>query len=41
MFSVQWFTEVEGGMGDNFRPINTRKGEEMNWGKRMTRGLWS
>ena len=32
VFSVQWFTVVEGGMGDNIRPINTRKGENMTWG---------
>ena len=31
MFSVQWFTVV-GGMMDNIRPINTRKGENMTWG---------
>jgi hypothetical protein len=28
VFSVQWFTVVEGGMGD-IRLINTRKGEDM------------
>ena len=32
VFSVQWFTVVEGGMGDNIRPIDTRKGENMTWG---------
>jgi hypothetical protein len=31
VFSVQWFTVV-GGMMDNIRPINTRKGENMTWG---------
>ena len=30
VFSVQWFTVVEGGMGDNIRPIYTRRGEDMN-----------
>ena len=32
VFSVQWFTVVEGGMGDNIRPIDTRNGENMTWG---------
>jgi hypothetical protein len=31
VFSVQWFTVV-GGMMDNIRPINTRKGENITWG---------
>jgi hypothetical protein len=32
VFSGHWFTVVEGGMGDNIRPINTSKGENMTWG---------
>ena len=32
VFSEQWFTVVEGGMGDNIRPFNISKGENMTWG---------
>ena len=28
----QCVTVVEDGVGDNNRPINTRKGNDMNWG---------
>ena len=39
MFNGEWFIVVEAGLGDTIRPIDTRKGEDINWWEEDDKGV--